>query len=97
MILNPLDGRYKNAVSELALLIGEDALILLRIKTECLYLLALADEGVVKLSRAQRNKILSFADGLPGAAFNGRGRKRGNVRNELGYGKGRPACGIFTA
>lgn len=68
MILNPLDGRYKNAVSELALLIGEDALILLRIKTECLYLLALADEGVVKLSRAQRNKILSFADGLPGAA-----------------------------
>ncbi len=68
MILNPLDGRYKNAVSELALLIGENALILLRIKAECLYFLALSDEGIVKLSRTQRSKILSFAEGLPGAA-----------------------------
>ncbi|MGN0022582.1 MAG: adenylosuccinate lyase [Elusimicrobiaceae bacterium] len=68
MILNPLDGRYKNAVSELALLIGEDALILLRIKTECLYLLALSDAGIINLNRAQRSKILSFGRGLPGAA-----------------------------
>lgn len=68
MILNPLDGRYKNAVSELALLIGEDALVLLRIKTECLYLLALSDAGIINLNRAQRSKILSFGRGLPGAA-----------------------------
>lgn len=68
MVLNPLDGRYKNAVSELALLIGEDSLILLRIKAECLYFLALADAGLIQLNRAQRNKILSFSQGLPGAA-----------------------------
>lgn len=62
MALNPLDGRYKDSVKELAALAGEDRLVLMRIKTECLYLLALADEGIIKLSLPERKKISALSE-----------------------------------
>lgn len=60
MVLNPLDGRYKAGLKELDTLIGEDSLILNRIKAECLYLLALSKAGIFKLTAKQTEKIKSF-------------------------------------
>ena len=62
MALSPLDGRYGESVKELAALAGEDRLILMRIKAECLYLLALAERGVIKMSAADKKKILSLSE-----------------------------------
>lgn len=61
MVLSPLDGRYGKALKELAALAGEDRLIVMRIKAECMYLLALAESGIFKISAADKKKILSLA------------------------------------
>lgn len=68
MVLNPLDGRYKKNTQPLSALIGEDSLILNRIKAECLYLAALGDLGVFKLQSTDKKKILSFAQAPQEAA-----------------------------
>lgn len=67
MALSPLDGRYGEALKELAALAGEERLIAMRIKAECLYLLALAENGIIKISAADRKKILLLAEAPKGA------------------------------
>lgn len=62
MVLNPLDGRYKQGLTELHSFIGEDSLILNRIKAECLYLLALSAADIFKLSAREKQNIKTFSE-----------------------------------
>ncbi len=68
MVLNPLDGRYRKNTQPLNAFIGEDSLILNRIKAECLYLIALGNLEFFKLKSSDRKKILSFAQAPAEAA-----------------------------
>lgn len=60
--LTPLDGRYSAKVAKLASLMGDEALLSRRIKTECDYFLALSRLGLFDLTAKEEvyiNKISS--------------------------------------
>lgn len=59
--LTPLDGRYAARVAMLASLMGEEALIRRRIKTECEYFLALCELGLFTLTAKERAYINSLS------------------------------------
>ena len=68
--ISPLDGRYRDKISELALYFSEQALINYRVKTEIEYLLALSEHPQIGLRSFNREEIailrklqdLSFED-----------------------------------
>lgn len=58
LAVTPLDGRYRNKISELEEFVSEFALIKARLKIEVKYLFALSKIGLVKLSKTEQNRLL---------------------------------------
>ena len=56
--ISPIDGRYRSKVGDLSKYYSEYALIKYRTKIEVLYLMALADVGVVRKLTNKEKKLL---------------------------------------
>lgn len=60
--ISPIDGRYRDRLTELAPYVSEYGLIKLRFEVEARYLVALANIGLVRrLTQSERQRLLSFS------------------------------------